>query len=191
MQNPPVPEPSTPNTSTGYDAYPSAPSAGAPAQSYAQGYAQQSPAYTPPTYDAPGQGYAQQPPAYDAQGQTPPAFGASAPQAPAYSQAQAQGAGFFKALFDFSFSSYITVSFAKIVYIVLIVVCGLTWLSMILMGFAFDSMMETFFGPLALFLGWIPAVVNMVIVRLGLESAVALIRTAQNTSELLAQSKKD
>lgn len=187
MQNPPVPDPSNPSASSGYEAYPSAASAGAPAPSYAQGYAQQAPAYsaqsqsyTPPTYDPQSQG----------QGYTPPAFGSSAPQSPAYNQAQAQGAGFFKALFDFSFSSYITVSFAKIVYIALIVVCGLSWLSMILMGFAFDSQMGTFFGPLALFLGWIPSVVNIVLSRLGLEAAVALIRIAQNTTELVSQGKK-
>nr|MCL3790827.1 DUF4190 domain-containing protein [Actinomyces sp. 187325] len=35
MQNPPAPEPSSPVPAGGYDAYPSAPSAGAPGQPYA------------------------------------------------------------------------------------------------------------------------------------------------------------
>lgn len=175
MQNPPVPEPSNPG---GYEPYPSAPSAGGPTPSYSQqapGYSAQGQGYTPPTYDGQPQG----------QGYTPPSFGAQQ-QAPGYSPAASQGAGFFKALFDLSFSNFITLTFAKIVYIVLIAVCILVWLSFVLMGFYNDSTM----GFLTLLFGWIPAVVNIILVRLSLEASVALIRVAQNTTELVAQGKK-
>lgn len=174
MQNPPVPEPSNPN---GYEAYPSAPSAGGPTPSYSQAsaYSTQGQSYTPPTYDAQPQG----------QGYTPPSFGAQQ-QAPGYSPTASQGAGFFKALFDLSFSNFITLTFAKIIYVVLIAVSILVWLAFMLMGFYYDSTM----GFLIILFGWIPAVVNVVLVRLGLESSVALIRVAQNTSDLVAQGKK-
>ena len=160
MQNPPVPEPSNPN---GYEAYPSAPSAGGPTPSYSQASA----------YSTQGQSY------------TPPSFGAQQ-QAPGYSPTASQGAGFFKALFDLSFSNFITLTFAKIIYVVLIAVSILVWLAFMLMGFYYDSTM----GFLIILFGWIPAVVNVVLVRLGLESSVALIRVAQNTTELVSQGKK-
>ena len=62
----------------------------------------------------------------------------------------------------------------------------LVWLAFMLMGFYYDSTM----GFLIILFGWIPAVVNVVLVRLGLESSVALIRVAQNTTELVSQGKK-
>lgn len=157
MQNPPAPEPSSPVPNGGYDAYPSAPSAGAPTQPYGQ----------PPVYGAP--------PA--------PAYGVP-PQVPAYTQPQ--GDGFFKALFDMSFSRYITLSFAKFIYIAFIALCALGWLFMVIAGFSQDASV----GIMAFLFGWIPALVYIILIRLGLEASVALIRTARNTSELVEQARR-
>ncbi|WP_250707980.1 DUF4282 domain-containing protein, partial [Actinomyces sp. 217892] len=102
-----------------------------------------------------------------------------------YAQPQPQGAGFFKALFDLSFSSYITLSFAKFIYIALIAVCALSWLFMVIAGFSQDAIL----GFMILLFGWIPAFIYIILIRLGLEASVALIRTAQNTSDLVAQGR--
>ncbi|MGO1173890.1 MAG: DUF4282 domain-containing protein [Actinomycetaceae bacterium] len=89
--------------------------------------------------------------------------------------------GFFAKLFDFSFSDYITLTFAKIIYGIVIVVIALAWLTMIVMGFATEPVI----GIVALLFGWIPALLYLVIIRVGLEASIALIRTAQNTSDLV------
>ncbi|WP_167203029.1 DUF4282 domain-containing protein [Actinomyces respiraculi] len=162
MQNPPVPEPSSPYPAGGYDAYPSAPAAGAPPQSYAP---------AAPAAGAPAQPYA------------PAAYGQPTP--PPYASAQSQGAGFFKALFDFSFSNFITLSFAKFVYIAFIALSVLFWLFIVISGFSQDVTV----GFIALLFGWIPAFIYIILIRLSLEVSVALIRTAQNTSELVSQGK--
>lgn len=167
MQNPPAPEPSSPYPAGGYDAYPSAPVAGAPAQPYAPS----APAPGTPSPGAPAQPYA------------PAGYGQPTP--PPYAGVQSQGAGFFKALFDFSFSSYITLSFAKFIYIAFIAVSALFWLFIVVTAFTQDVTV----GFIALLFGWIPAFVYIIVIRLGLEASVALVRTAQNTSELVNPNK--
>ncbi|ARD41400.1 DUF4282 domain-containing protein [Actinomyces gaoshouyii] len=165
MQNPPVPEPSNPSAPSAYDAYPSAPAAGAAAQPYGQPYAQQ----VPPVPAAPG--YA--PPAY-------------AQQAPGYARDQSQSTGFFKALFDLSFSNYITLTLAKVIYVAVMAACVVVWLVMVFSAFSDDAST----GVVVLLLGWIPAFLYVILARLGLEASVALIRAAQNTSELVAQGRR-
>jgi len=105
-------------------------------------------------------------------------------------------AGFFKALFDFRFEHFITVKFSSFLYVIAFVVAALMWLSNILWaivaGAAWGSM-NSFYGEggfnavplvLAILFGWIPSVIALIAMRLGLEFAVATVRTAQNTSRL-------
>ncbi|WP_105566718.1 DUF4282 domain-containing protein [Microbacterium halophytorum] len=98
---------------------------------------------------------------------------------------QGQGAngdpGFFKALFDVSFRNYVTLKFAKVIFIILIVLAILGWLTAITAGFTVDPIV----GVLAILFGWIGPFIALVIYRVLLEAAVALIRTAQNTSILV------
>ena len=180
----------------------------APTQSYQQPgayqqgdqtatYAQYQPsAPSAPAYDAVGQ--YQQPsaasvPAYDPnaayaqagqyqQGQYQPGY-QGGPAAPAKS-----GEGnFFTALFDLSFSKYITITWAKVIYILSMVGVGLSWFFFaVFVGIAagMDSWGGGFsFGAvlLAAILGIIPAVLELVAVRLGLELVVAVVRTERNT----------
>lgn len=124
----------------------------------------------------------------------------AAPTEPAYGAAPApqgrQEAGFFRALFDFTFTHFITVKFSSFLYVIAIVVALLVWLlqivSAILTGVAWGSM-NSYYGEggfnavpliLAILFGWIPSVIALLVFRLGLEFSVATVRTAQNTTEI-------
>lgn len=99
-----------------------------------------------------------------------------------FTPTSAEAKGFFGALFDFSFQSYVTVKFAKLIYILLLLFIALWlvfgWLiaSITLMG------QEPVVGIALLLLGWIPGVVMLVLARVSLEFYIAMIRTAQNTA---------
>lgn len=101
-------------------------------------------------------------------------------------------------MFDFSFRSFITLSFAKVIFVIAIVLAGLWWLFAIISGFGMGGIQEALspfgsgrgggtviFGVMALLFGWIPPAIFLILVRLGLEFSVATIRTAQNTSQLV------
>ncbi|MEE6272886.1 DUF4282 domain-containing protein [Georgenia wangjunii] len=137
-----------------------------------QGYGQTPGPYQPP-----------QPPPGPPAGPPPPGGGYGAAPWNAPSPQGAPGAsekGFFGALFDLSFKSFVTLSFAKVIYVIAIVVVGVLWLFATIVGFL-DSPGA---GLAALLLGWIPALVYIVLIRVSLEFAVAMVRTAQNTSVL-------
>lgn len=102
-------------------------------------------------------------------------------------------------MFDFSFRSFVTLSFAKVIFIVAIVIACLWWLFAIISGFGMASIGDALspyrsgggtviLGVLALLFGWIPPAIFLILVRLGLEFSVATIRTAQNTSQLAGRS---
>ena len=92
--------------------------------------------------------------------------------------------GFFAALFDLSFKSFITIRFASILYIAGIVLLTLGWLIFTVMSFAADpgAGVVVFFG------GLIGLFIYIVLFRLMLEFYVATVRTAQNTSILVERS---
>ena len=104
------------------------------------------------------------------------------PPAPAGSRS-AEGAGFFAALFDFNFHSFITVKFAKFIYILLIVFLAASWLFTIIAGFISDPLA----GLLALLLGWIPAIIYLILIRIMLEFFIAAVRTSQHTESTRAE----
>lgn len=90
--------------------------------------------------------------------------------------------GFFASLFDFSFSSYVTLRFAKVLFVVLLVACVLLWLTYLV---AAASTGEGVVLLLALLLGWIPSAVVLLFYRMVLEFFVATVRGAENTREML------
>lgn len=129
----------------------------------------------PPEGRHPQQGYyAQQQGQYPQQGQPESPY----PQQSRQQSNAVEAKGFFGALFDFSFQSFVTVKFATFIYIVLLVFLALGWLFMIIGGFVAD----TWAGVLALLLGWIPAVIYLILIRVMLEFYIAMIRTSQNTA---------
>lgn len=86
------------------------------------------------------------------------------------------------ALFDLSFTKFVTPTIAKIVYIVGAVLIALSYIVFVVV--AFDT--STAAGIFVLLIGGpIAALFYLSILRVALESLMAMILTAQNTAELV------
>lgn len=89
-------------------------------------------------------------------------------------------------VFDFSFSTYATPRLAKIIYILATIVAAAGWLSRGVASLASGIVahnlnpsaggVEITIGVVTLLLGWIPALLGLLLVRVLLEVALALIR---------------
>lgn len=141
----------------------------------------------PPYGDQP-----QQPP-YGEQPQQPPYGGQQQPQgapsgypAPQSGRGGPDSAGFFKALFDFSFKSFVTIKFAGFIFAIGLVIIGVGTLVGVIMSFI--AMTESVgAGFLMLLLVIIVAPVYLILLRVSLEFYVGMIRTAQNTSQVASE----
>lgn len=88
-----------------------------------------------------------------------------------------------KELFDFDFNSFITPKIVKIVYILIMIGLGVVYLAMVITTFAAR---QAGLALLILFvLGPLAVLIYLALARMGLESLIASIRTAQNTGELV------
>ena len=88
-----------------------------------------------------------------------------------------------KNLFDLSFTRFVSPAIAKIVYILIMVALGLLYLGFVIAAFASRNVV---LGVLVLLvLGPLFVIIYLALVRIGLESLVAGIRTAENTAELI------
>ena len=101
--------------------------------------------------------------------------------------------GFFSALFDFSFSQYITLKFARVIYLISAVLIGLCWVFGLLVSLAafsdgFGSGLFALIG--FLIVGTLAALVSLISARVTLEFMVSAIKTAQNTSEIAAAQRR-
>lgn len=96
----------------------------------------------------------------------------------------AAGGNFFGALFDFSFSRYITPTVVKVVYVIVVVITAIYWLGGLIASFAQDWWV----GVLFLLFGWILALLYLAFVRIVLECFVALISISQKVN---AYAKRD
>ena len=107
-------------------------------------------------------------------------WGAPHQQGPAAAEAR----GFFSALFDMTFQSFIAIKFARFIYMFFIIVFALMWVlglfSSLGAAFAGDGGWLVFVA--FILFGWIPLVIYLVLVRLSLEFMIALVRTSQNTA---------
>ena len=87
-----------------------------------------------------------------------------------------------KALFDLDFRKFITPSIIKIVYILIMVMLIVSYLFFVVASFrvsgAFGFLVLLVLGPLF-------CLIYLVLIRAGLESLLAQIRTAENTAELV------
>ncbi|MDK8307033.1 DUF4282 domain-containing protein [Corynebacterium imitans] len=92
--------------------------------------------------------------------------------------------GFFSALFDFSFSQYITLKFARVIYLISAVLIGLCWVFGLLVSLAAFS--DGFGTGLFALIGFliVGTLVSLISARVTLEFMVSAIKTAQNTSEI-------
>ncbi len=88
--------------------------------------------------------------------------------------------GLVKGLTDLTFTKFITIKFAAVIYVVGIVLAILSWLGLVIAAFNVNAGA----GIAALLLGWIIPLVQIIVTRVSLELAVSLVRTAQNTSRM-------
>jgi Domain of unknown function (DUF4282) len=92
-----------------------------------------------------------------------------------------QAKGFFRSLFDFSFSSFVTPKLIKLLYVLMTIAVALWTLTFIL--YAFRS--STAVGVLALIIGGpIFFVISMIYVRVGLELLIVLFRIHGDVAEI-------
>ncbi len=87
-----------------------------------------------------------------------------------------------KSLFDLSFDRYIAPTVAKIVYILAMVGIGLSYVIFVIAAFNQNGLLGVF---VLLILGPIVRLLYLFFVRIGLESLLASIKTAQNTAVLV------
>ncbi|MET3919566.1 DUF4282 domain-containing protein [Arthrobacter sp. UYEF20] len=88
-----------------------------------------------------------------------------------------------KNLFDLSFTRFVSPSIAKIVYILIMIALGVMYLGFVIAAFASRNAV---LGVLVLLvIGPLFVIIYLALARIGLESLVAGIRTAENTAELV------
>lgn len=138
----------------------------------------------PDPYGGPPQGQQPPPPPPQQPAAGPPnPYGTPPPAAPEPPADRGDGGGgVFKALFDFSFTNYATPSIVRIIYVLAIVFGTLAWLVAAVTMLA--SGRGTVMLVLVIALGWIPLLLWISILRVGLELALASVRTAENTRRL-------
>lgn len=88
--------------------------------------------------------------------------------------------GLFKGLTDLTFTKFITIKFAAVIYVILSIVTVLAWIFAVITAFSQNAG----FGFATLLLGWIFPLLSIIFTRMYLELAVSLVRTAQNTSRI-------
>lgn len=86
------------------------------------------------------------------------------------------GAGFFKALFDFSFSTFITPKVVKFVYVLSVVALGLLWFIMLVASFSQSAGA----GLAVLIVGPILVLLYLVFIRMTLEFYLATVRMSED-----------
>ena len=103
----------------------------------------------------------------------------------------------FEGLWDFKFKNFMTIGLVRILYIISIALAVVVWLAFILFTFvAFVQLLFDDFGSgvvmfflwlLVIVAGWIPAWLWILGSRVFFEGIVALIRIAQNSSDISGQ----
>jgi len=97
-----------------------------------------------------------------------------------------------RAAFDFRFDSYATPGLVKIIYILAAIIAGLWWigggLTALIAGMAASHYGggggSLVLGILGLLLGWIPALLWLLFVRIILEASLALVRIADDARNI-------
>lgn len=110
------------------------------------------------------------------------------PGSPATSAPPASTAteGGLAALFDLSFTRFITTSFLRVIYALVLLAIAIVWLGAVITGFASGGVAG---GLAALVVGSVIAVVYAIFARVGLEVIVIVFRIADNTAKLVEQGR--
>jgi len=93
--------------------------------------------------------------------------------------------GFLGALFDLSFSEFVTVKLIKFIYVLLLVLIAIGYVVGVITGFA-DSAGQ---GLLMLILGVVGAFIAVIFARVYMEILIVLFRIAENSTELVRQNR--
>jgi Domain of unknown function (DUF4282) len=117
-----------------------------------------------------------------------PAWSAPPPPAAPVLQGSLTQRGFFASLFDMSFTSLIATRIIKVLYIVSIIAIGVG--ALIWIAVAFNR--STGLGVLVLFvIAPLLSLLYLIWTRVLMELFIALFRIMENTSELVAQGRRD
>ncbi|HEY3739007.1 MAG TPA: DUF4282 domain-containing protein [Bryobacteraceae bacterium] len=149
----------------------------------------QQPAAAPtPQYGAPQQQYQQPGAQYPQQGYPQQQYGAPQGGQPQYAMPVSadEAKGFIGALFDLSFSSFITTKLIKVLYILAIIGAGLEALAVIGVGFARGSM----FGLVMLIASPIVFFAIVILARVYMELVMVIFRAAELLAEIAKNTKK-
>lgn len=97
--------------------------------------------------------------------------------------------GFLKAMLDLNFENFVTIKFAKIIYILMAVfIAASVAINTLIVFFSLATterwLLAFLLSLLVLIVSIISGVISLIITRVLVEVAVALIRVAQNTTEI-------
>jgi hypothetical protein len=117
---------------------------------------------------------------------TQPGQGGAMPPYPSGGQQMAGmsdngGGGFFAALFDFSFSRFVTPMIVKLVYVLATIALGLLYIVFVISAF-YQSVGA---GIGVLFLGAVVALIYLAFIRMTLEFYYAIVRMSQDINRRL------
>ena len=140
--------------------------------------------YQPPQAPQPQQ----YPAAAPQQAQQYPQYAQPQQPAPAYAMPVSadEAKGFIAALFDLSFTSFITTKIIKFMYIVAIIICGLYALGMVGAAFSSNSML----GLGALIVAPLLFLLFVVMARIYMELVIVIFRGAEHLAEIAKQTKR-
>ncbi len=102
-----------------------------------------------------------------------------------------EGKGFFGALFDFSFSEFVTTKLIKLLYLLSLIFIGIGFVVAFIAGFV-SIFTEGFFqGLLAIVFSPIIALIWVILARVWMELIIVIFRIAENTTELVRLKESD
>ena len=94
-----------------------------------------------------------------------------------------EGAGFFTALFDFSFTNFVTPILVRFVYLLATVALVVSWLIFVFVGFA----QSVGTGFVALILGPVFVIIYLAVIRMTLEFYLSVVRMSEDIHKRLPQ----
>jgi hypothetical protein len=99
--------------------------------------------------------------------------------------------GFFGALFDMSFSEFVTIKFIRILYIILLLIIAIAFVLAIIAGFVSMFTNSFWSGLWQILLAPVGAIISVVLTRIWLEVLVVVFRIAENTTDLVQMKKSE
>ena len=103
-----------------------------------------------------------------------------------------EGKGFFGALFDLSFSEFVTTKMIKILYILLLILVAIGFVIALFSGLITMFSRGGFLaGLVAIVLAAIGALIYIILARMWMELVIVVFRIAENTTELVRLKRGD